>query len=285
MKKMTKITAFIFALCLGATAMTACGSEKESKKTEEKKTEQAADSADEEELEDAEDLDEDETAGYTPTKEIKKADFASGLVQIGDDVFRSGGYITVKEFVEKYGDKFELSYDMHEIDINDECDRYVDSFSADKYDDNDGNYEYSFWVEYENNKDTVGECSIKSINIADRLLISGINKGRDYDYWFPSGIKFQTENKTVDDIIKMFKDYDVVECDDKDDKEGTGINRYWKEKATSVHNEEANQKICFEIKGKEKNLEGTYPVYRYSFYYNADKEEIAFSTLDKVLVE
>lgn len=264
--------------------MTGCGEKKENKETDKsegKKTEQTADADDED---DDDDKGSSSSSEYKPLKKIKKADFDSGLIQIGDDVFQNGGYITVNEFVEEYGDKFELTYDMQAFDSNTECDRYVDSFSADKYDKN-GDYEYSFWVEYENNKDTVGECSIKSINISHRSLMTGIKNGRDYDYWLPSGIKYQTEKTTVDDIMKLFKDYDVVECDDDNDKEGTGVNRYWKENGTSVRNDAVDEIICFEIKGKEKNLEGTYPTYRYSFYYNTDNGEIAYSTLSYVYIE
>ena len=45
-------------------------------------------------------------AGYQPTEEILNADFTSGLIQVGNDVFRCGGYITLRDFVEKYGDRW-----------------------------------------------------------------------------------------------------------------------------------------------------------------------------------
>ncbi len=47
---------------------------------------------------------------YAPTDEIKNADFNSGLVQMNNEVFRQGGYITVEELVEKYKDAYDITY-------------------------------------------------------------------------------------------------------------------------------------------------------------------------------
>lgn len=124
MKKFSKIAAFIFALSLSATVMTACGDSKDSKKSEPKSVEDI----DEKDIEDAlnkldeetskelakekEEATEATTAAeivYEPTEEIKKASFRSGYIQIGDTVFRNGCYITVADFVDKYGDKFDMS--------------------------------------------------------------------------------------------------------------------------------------------------------------------------------
>jgi len=46
---------------------------------------------------------------YEPLQEIIDADLSSGLVQIGDDIFRLGGYMTVNEFIAQYGDKYDMS--------------------------------------------------------------------------------------------------------------------------------------------------------------------------------
>ncbi len=51
-----------------------------------------------------------EEIAYAPTDEIKNADFNSGLVQMNNEVFRQGGYITVAEFVEKYKDAYDITY-------------------------------------------------------------------------------------------------------------------------------------------------------------------------------
>lgn len=47
---------------------------------------------------------------YAPTQEILDADFSSMKVQINNDIFQQGGYITVAELVEQYGDRYEFTY-------------------------------------------------------------------------------------------------------------------------------------------------------------------------------
>lgn len=47
---------------------------------------------------------------YAPADEILNAKFNSGLVQLNNDVFQQGGYITVEDFVEKYKDRYSIRY-------------------------------------------------------------------------------------------------------------------------------------------------------------------------------
>lgn len=47
---------------------------------------------------------------YEPTQEILDADFSSLKVQINNDVFQQGGYMTVAELAEQYGDRYEFTY-------------------------------------------------------------------------------------------------------------------------------------------------------------------------------
>ncbi|SEK72780.1 hypothetical protein [Ruminococcus albus] len=143
MRKLTRITALVFALCFCAAAMTACGDSDTDKAVNETSKSASADDIKEEDLDAALDKLEKDTAEelekekqeaaesaaaaaeseaepvveeikYEATEEIKNASFRSGYIQIGDTVFRNGGYITVADFVEKYGDK----YDMSEIHLD-----------------------------------------------------------------------------------------------------------------------------------------------------------------------
>ena len=128
MKKFSKIAAFIFALSLSATVMTACGDSKDSKKSEpksvedidEKDLEDALNKLDEEtskelakEKEEATEVETEPTTvaeiKYEATDEIKKAALNSGYIQIGDTVFRTGGYMTAAELVELCDGKFDTS--------------------------------------------------------------------------------------------------------------------------------------------------------------------------------
>lgn len=47
---------------------------------------------------------------YEPAQEILDADFSSMKIQINNDVFQQGGYITVAELVEQYGNRYEFTY-------------------------------------------------------------------------------------------------------------------------------------------------------------------------------
>ncbi len=141
MNKITRISALVFALCLSAAVMTGCGDSNNDKKAvnetskaspaEDKEEKELDEALDKLEQETAEELEKEKQAAesaaaeseaepvveeikYEATEEIKNASFRSGYIQIGDTVFRNGGYITVADFVEKYGDK----YDMSEIHLD-----------------------------------------------------------------------------------------------------------------------------------------------------------------------
>ena len=45
---------------------------------------------------------------YVPTDEIRNASLSSGLIQIGNDVFRNGGYYTVGQLMKEMEGKYEL---------------------------------------------------------------------------------------------------------------------------------------------------------------------------------
>ena len=141
MKKFSKIAAFIFALSLSVTVMTACGDSKDSKNTDsksvedidEKDLEDALNKLDEEtskdlakEKEEATEAETEPTTAaeikYEATDEIKKAALNSGYIQIGDTVFRTGGYMTAAELVEMCDGKFDTS-EIH-------LDEYLTSSSA-----------------------------------------------------------------------------------------------------------------------------------------------------------
>lgn len=151
--KKTRIAAFLFAVCLGAVSMTACGDSKDNKKTktssksaediEEKDLEEALDKLDKETAKEKEEATEAETEPttvaeikYEATDEIKKAALNSGYIQIGDTVFRNGNYMTVAEFIEEYGDKFDMSeIPVDEYLATDNLGGYTDSKKIKSFDD------------------------------------------------------------------------------------------------------------------------------------------------------
>ncbi len=70
---------------------------------------------------------------YKPemTDEIKNAALNSGLVQLNNDIFQRGGYMTAADFVEKYKDSYNITYTcpqnhvIQEAGTYDECKDYL----------------------------------------------------------------------------------------------------------------------------------------------------------------
>ena len=47
-------------------------------------------------------------AEYEPIDDIKNADLLSGYIQVCDDIFRIGGYLTVSDLIDQYGERWEI---------------------------------------------------------------------------------------------------------------------------------------------------------------------------------
>lgn len=77
-----------------------------------------------------------EKAALTITDEIKNADFNSGLIQINNDIFQMGGYLTVAEFVEKYKDRYDIFWANGNMSYEEAKDQLLQSYDyvgEDKY--------------------------------------------------------------------------------------------------------------------------------------------------------
>lgn len=118
--KKNRILVVAVALSLCSVLLFGCGGN--SSQTDEPTDDQIKvklESMDEDDIEDALDsLDGAEDGGeavpaateeetYEPSEEILNASLTSGLVQIGDDIFKEGGYYTVSSFLAEFGDKYE----------------------------------------------------------------------------------------------------------------------------------------------------------------------------------
>lgn len=147
--KRKKIIAGVMALCM-CLVMAGCGdsSDKSSENITEKTTVQSSTSAEsknndsavssETESEAVESQADAEPITFEPSEEILNADFNSGKIQIGDDIFRNGGYMTVGDFVEKYGDKYAVIYHY----VSEQQGMSVGLGSGDYYDIFDPNCEF-----------------------------------------------------------------------------------------------------------------------------------------------
>ncbi len=129
---------------------------------------------------------------YEPLQEIIDADLFSGLVQIGDDIFKNGGYMTVNEFIAQYGDK----YDMSEI----KPDGYMESTQSvmegatvSKKDS-----EIKIHVDYVNKTDDmikIGDAIVANVSasLSDDFSLSNT--------WYPGGIN--SREFSYDELVKI----------------------------------------------------------------------------------
>ena len=279
--KHTRITALVLAVCLCAAAMTACG-DNNSDKTAAASKAASIDDMNEEELDAALDKLEKDTAEqiekemkeaeaesaaapaeseaepaektYEPTEEIKNAPLNSGYIQIGDTVFRSGGYMTVAEFVEKYKDK----YDVSEI--------HLDEYMVDGA---DGAYIHSLedprikiFVHLSKPKDSesdrvkIPDAVVFKLEMPyfDNQQYGHGNDGGDFHYledviFFPQGLK----TMDYDDIIALMNEQGVEEYEYFSD-----VKNYYKEDKDG---------IAVTLEGEE-NLLGDTPKIHYFFNFD-----------------
>ncbi len=129
----------------------------------------------------------DSNTNYKPSEEIINASFSSGLVQIGNDIFRQGGYSTVDHFIEEYGDR----YDMSDINPNGLISsNNIDTTSAVIISLSDSNIKIK--IHYipkmnEKNKTRIGDAIITDIH-----TVTDQDQGFLY-VWFPKGIRNNAE--------------------------------------------------------------------------------------------
>lgn len=197
-KKLKRIIAGVMAvfLCFG---MTGCGSEK---KTDNANIEDSVNSMSEKiesaisdnntvnDSENSEEVSESTVEdAYEPSEEIINAELSSGLIQIGNDIFRNGGYITVNDFISEYGDNFDTS-----------------SIDTEKVADEDWRFTY-----FISRKDNGGEVDLVckapvsgNGTVGDAVVISLNPSGNYENVWYPSGI-CGADAGTKDDIIAYYE--------------------------------------------------------------------------------
>lgn len=177
---------------------------------------------------------------YNPTKEILSADFSSGLIQIGNDVFHLGGYLTVAQFISEYGDR----YDMSNIDtesvwvLKENTTATVVSLS---------DPDFEFTIVYKPFGDD--ECLVRDAIVYDIIV--------DYNLvHYPMGLTRFPEVDVLkkDDLEPLFESLGLIRVEDAKE------NRY----NSYVYKSGYNCYYCY-FKGDEINLFGEYPVYYYRF--------------------
>ena len=284
MKKFSKIAAFIFALSLSATVMTACGDSKDGKKSEPKSVEDI----DEKDLEDAlNKLDEEtskelatekeeateaetettepetepttaEKIKYEATEEIKNAALNSACVQIGDTVFRTGGYMTAAELVELCDGKFDVS--AIKLDEYMPSDRAYYIISGIK----DPRIEITLLLE--KRRENYGE----QVKISDAIVSDVTMKLFDGEHYsFKDGISSKSA-AYLEDVVFLPKNMKLMDYD--------GMKAFLAQQGVAESESffcesgeyiDRNNVIEFEFEGEE-NLNGDYPIMMYRFEYDSE---------------
>lgn len=142
---------------------------------------------------------------YKPSDEILNADFSSGLIQIGNDIFKDGGYMTVAEFCEQMKGKYtyeEMFYDRE----------YSTKNRAVLYLTNVDDAEMSIRLEYANPvmgaERTVPNCVV--------MKVCPNNDYTSENTWLPSGIECRSTESCKDDIIELYKSKGYVDVTSED---------------------------------------------------------------------
>lgn len=266
MKKIRRIAAIAAALCLSATAFTGCGGDSSSSSASKSSSAQKssadsegnAESSAQEEIDEepeteeateAEEASEDDALPaiepgdvvYEPSDEIKNASFGSGYIQIGMDVFRAGGYITVEEFVKKYGNR----YDFSKVDL-DKSSKSTGSFEVKALYDPD----LKFYVLYDGRyaeSDRLGDMAITHFNPDD-------HKSTDDKLWLPKGVA-PADCVNIYDYIKEIEAAGITEGEaewgsDISSMSNAGNHYYWLTKS------EYSSSMIFNVLADEPNLGG-----------------------------
>lgn len=200
------------------------------------------------------------SAKAEPLQEILDADFSSGLVQIGNDIFKNGGYMTVNEFIAEYGDR----YDTSDIDTSKSVPEG--------------------WVLHQyviTNRETEKQISLmctepvaKTGTVGEAVIICFRPSGAT-DVWYPTGINMSEKpaEMTTDDMNKIYEDnggtfLDTSESDTKISyrtfNTAENIGKY-----TVIHLHENNTSSIMCQTLSEPNLYGINPMIISSFETNA----------------
>lgn len=248
----TKTAAFILAFCLGAVPLTGCGD----KELAQEKNEPSLGQVDEPKagIEAA-------TAAVTTTEiitatepetvaredvnyelrdEMTSVGLASGIVQIGNDIFKNGGYYTVDQFVAEYGDR----YDMSEIDPEGACSGTSSRALITSKQDEDITIEVIY----------SGKADDELIRKGDAIVYSIIPSSVD-NVWYAHGIESNLKAKGLgyDDAKNYYNGFGFTE--------GTH-----EENICGVYD-----KLTVQVLGDDENLFGFKPVYTYAFSYTDEK--------------
>lgn len=252
-----------------------------------------------------------EEVKFAMTDEIRNASLSSGLVQYNNDIFQSGGYMTVADFVEKYKDSYDFEYSKNRIytpiGSYEECKDYLIEYERSAVNSN-----------WQNNKNclllTPKEIKTKNgrenrvqavvVNAASPDEKIPLNKAvvaevvpylvnadiQETPGWLPMG--FSEHHKDIPGYNTHFENYEsenesYTQSDIVELMRSNGLKEYseiikgdWLPKRDNSKNHNIywlaqgvgiKQKVGCYILGEE-NLFGARPLYLYNFYINENTD-------------
>ncbi len=229
---------------------------------------------------------------YAPTQKIMEAEFSSLKIQLNNDVFRQGGYMTVGDIVEQYGDRYEIAYMLGSYD---ECKDYLFEYK--------GSASYNDWFEsyyivmtplYGETRHTI-KAYIANLTspdekvTLDEMLVLYFLDSEDGSYktrktyvpmWIPNGFYANVNNYlSVDCESLSYSDFAAYFENLGFSKHGNGgISLYDADKKYMIVNA---MKCSIYVMG-EANLAGVKPVFRYDFMYNSNTEKLEYTKYEFV---
>ena len=228
----------------------------------------------------------------TLSDEIKNASFDSGLMQVNNTVFQLGGYITVAEFVEKYGNDFDITYSNGSYE---ERKDYLLEYESPKYS------SYSLLMTPKNGDNkfivNIANCISEEKITLDKAIVIDIENSvtGSAPKWAPKGFaaanantSYQNKELGLESTNENYKLNDFAAF-----LEAQGLEQYvWDENASDFDKKHSLPECTLENCGKyvkvetvsikdnyafyvagEPNLFGARPIYKYyiSFDPNTDK--------------
>lgn len=197
---------------------------------------------------------------YEPTDEIINAEFSSGLIQIGNDVFKNGGYYTLSQFIDEFGDR----YDMSEINtdglLNAKGEGNAEITSLE-----DASLKVKIYYVNSNKEET--------IKVGEAIVYVIETSSKEENCWYPKGIRCTAEGYDYDNIPTFLEDngYKLV-TGVSSDMLGVPDNNvygaYWEFSDSGMGY--TSYAFKFNDINTEKNLLDSYPMYKYEFWYNME---------------
>ena len=221
---------------------------------------------------------------YAPTDEIKNASLSSGLIQIGNDVFRNGGYYTVGQLMEELEGKYELQggIDIDGVLVGDE-EKVGIYLPVDVQISDEGIPAYDIALYYSNMKAEDGEKTPVKDAIVYKISYDVFDYNVFDEIWHPGAIKAFPAEIEFSEIADVYEKNGLKKVDSEslfiDCSESHEYNVYTENNNYAGQNKSAaSAMIC----GSEKNLYGVYPIFYYEFAYEEDSKKVLSFQWDDV---